>query len=140
MKARCRDDRGSVTLWILGLILPTLLLGGLALDLWRGFSERRALAGTADAAAVAGANGIDTDHFYATDEVRLDPDLAEQLALENLAQQFDTRALDSWEVEATTESVTVRVSGTIGLTLLKMFYEDSWDIEADATARPQPIG
>lgn len=140
MKARGSDERGSVTLWVLGLILPTLLIGGIALDLWRGFSERRALAGMADAAAVAGANGVDTDHFYATDEVRLDPDLAEQLAMENLAAQLDDRSLDDWEVAATTAAVTVRVRGTVDLTLLKLFYEESWDIEADATARPQPIG
>lgn len=138
--SKVRDERGSVTLWVLGLLMPTLLLGGLAFDLWRGFSERRALVGIADAAAVAGANGVDTDYFYETDRVQLDPDLAEQLARDNLAAQLDDRALDDWEVEATAESVTVRIRGSVGLTLLKLFYDETWDIEADSTARPQPIG
>lgn len=138
--SRVKGERGSVTLWVLGLLMPTLLLGGLAFDLWHGFSERRALVGIADAAAVAGANGVDTDYFYETDRVRLDPDLADQLARDNLAAQLDDRALDDWEVEATTESVTVRIRGSVGLTLLKLFYDETWDIEADSTARPQPIG
>lgn len=138
--SKVRDERGSVTLWVLGLLMPTLLLGGLAFDLWRGFSERRALVSIADAAAVAGANGVDTDYFYETDQVQLDPDLAEQLARDNLSAQLDDRALDDWEVEATTESVTVRIRGSVGLTLLKLFYDETWDIEADSTARPQPIG
>lgn len=138
--SKVRDERGSVTLWVLGLLMPTLLLGGLAFDLWRGFSERRALVSIADAAAVAGANGVDTDYFYETDRVRLDPDLADQLARDNLAVQLDDRALNDWEVEATTASVTVRIRGSVGLTLLKLFYDETWDIEADSTARPQPIG
>ena len=54
------DDRaaehGTITLWILGLCLMLFLLGGISLDLWRSFSERRALAATADAAALAGAS------------------------------------------------------------------------------------
>ena len=39
-------EYGTITLWILGLCLMLFLLGGISLDLWRSFSERRALART----------------------------------------------------------------------------------------------
>lgn len=136
---RGRDERGAVTVWVLGLIFPMLLLGGLSLDLWRGFSERRALSSIADAAAVAGANALDTDRLYATDEIRLDPRLAEELARANLAAQLDDRSLDGWDVVATEDSVTVRLTGTVTLTLLGMFYDRPWDIAVTATARPQAL-
>lgn len=136
---RGRDERGAVTIWVLGLVFPMLLLGGLSLDLWRGFSERRSLAGIADAAAVAGANALDTDRLYATDEIRLDPGLAEELARANLASQLDDRSLDGWDVMATENSVTVRLTGTVDLTLLGMFYDQPWSIAVTATARPQAL-
>lgn len=136
---RVGDERGAVTLWVLGLIFPMLLLGGLSLDLWRGFSERRALAGIADAAAVAGANGLDTDRVYESNEIRLDPALAEELARANLAAQLDDRSLRDWDVVATEESVTVRLAGSVDLTLLRLFYDRSWDVAVTATARPQPL-
>ena len=136
---RVRDERGAVTLWVLGLVFPMLLLGGLSLDLWRGFSERRALAGIADAAAVAGANGLDTDRVYARNEIRLDPGLAEELARANLAAQLDDRSLREWDVVATEDSVTVRLAGSVDLTLLRLFYERRWDVAVTATARPPPL-
>ena len=51
-----RHESGTITLWMLGLCLMLFLLGGISLDLWRAFSERRSLAASADAAAVAGAS------------------------------------------------------------------------------------
>ena len=136
---RVSDEHGAVTLWVLGLVFPMLLLGGLSLDLWRGFSERRSLAGIADAAAVAGANALDTDRLYATDQIRLDPTLAEDLAIANLSAQLDDRSLDGWDVVATPDSVTVRLTGTVDLTLLGMFYDRPWSLAVTATARPQPL-
>ncbi|MFI5372728.1 MAG: pilus assembly protein TadG-related protein, partial [Candidatus Eisenbacteria bacterium] len=53
-----RGSQGTVTLWLLGLCLLLFALGGISLDLWRSFSERRALVATADAAALAGASAV----------------------------------------------------------------------------------
>lgn len=136
---RRRDEAGAVTFWALGLIFPMLLLGGLSLDLWRGFSERRSLAGAADAAAVAGANALDTKRLYAADEIRLDPGLAEDLARANLASQLDDRSLEEWNIVATESAVTVRLAGKVDLTLLRLFYDRRWDIAVTATARPQAL-
>ncbi len=135
---RGHDDRGSITLWVLGLTVMMLFIGGIALDLWRAFSERRALAGIADGAAVAGANGVDIEWFRETSGVRLDPALAEQLASDNLLAQLDTRSLVGSEVSATTDDVTVTVTGTVDFTLLRVFMgDDEFEVTVEATAEPR---
>src|SRR5688572_26471509 len=97
-----------------------LFVGGLSLDLWRVFSERRALAGIVDAAAIAGASGIDEEDFRLTGEIRLDPKRAEELAIANLAAQEDDRSLVGAAVNATPEEVTVQAEGSVQFTLLKV--------------------
>ncbi|MGI8683583.1 MAG: pilus assembly protein TadG-related protein [Acidimicrobiales bacterium] len=136
---RRRSEHGSITLWVLGLCMMMLFLGGISLDLWRAFSERRALAGVVDAAAVAGSNGIDADYFRRTSQLRLDRTLAEQLATDNLAAQSDTRALVSADVAATTTQVTVRATGRVNFTLLSIFMagEEPFTVSVEATADPR---
>ena len=76
---RPRPDGGFLTIWMLGLCLLLLVLGGASLDLWRAFSQRQALAGLADAAALAGASGIDRAAAR-RGVIRLDPAEATSLA------------------------------------------------------------
>lgn len=84
---RLREESGQITLWVLGLAVALLGLGGISVDLWRVMSERAELAVIADSAAVAGANGIDVDWFRATGEVRLVESLAQDLALSILSKE-----------------------------------------------------
>jgi len=88
-----RSESGTITLWMLGLCLMLFLLGGISLDLWRAFSERRALAATADAAAVAGASALDEGAYRSTGVVRLVPADAQRRAQASLADQLDRRAV-----------------------------------------------
>jgi len=133
------DERGSITLWVLGLCMMMVFVGGISLDLWRAFSERRALAGVVDAAAVAGSNGIDVGYFRETSEVRLDPPRAEQLAADNLAAQSDTRALVAADAVATRDDVTVTATGRVDFTLLRIFMagEEPFTVTVRATADPR---
>lgn len=133
------SEDGTVTLWSLGLCIMLLFVGGLSLDLWRVFSERRALAGIVDAAAIAGASGIDEEHFRLTGEIRLEPPRAEELALANLAAQGDDRSLVGAAVSATTEGVTVQAEGSVQFTLLKVLMPGGgpFTIEVAATATPR---
>lgn len=70
-------EHGSVQLFVLGLGVAILLLGGISFDLWRLIGERRELAALADASAIAATSGIDTEHFRETGLARLDPVLVE---------------------------------------------------------------
>src|SRR5512132_3695104 len=90
-------DQGTITVWILGLVILLFFVGGLSLDLWRVFSERLALANAADAASIAGASGIDVQRFRDSGVVVIDPVEAALRASDNLAasqsQSEDMRSL-----------------------------------------------
>jgi Flp pilus assembly protein TadG len=99
-----RGEGGFAILWVLGLTLVVMALGGVSVDLWRGFTERRSIAEIADAAAHAGASGIDEGVYRDTGRVVLDAGpngRAVQLAQQNLASQADRRSLTSSSVSAT---------------------------------------
>ena len=86
-------QRGSVTIWGLGLTLIIAAFAGLVIDTWRVFAERQDLSGMADSAAIAGATAIDIDHLSETGEVILDTAAAELRALDYLEAQ------DGWSGE-----------------------------------------
>jgi hypothetical protein len=124
---------------MLGLSLLLLLFGGLALDFWRGLALQRDLAAIADSAAVAGASGIDVDHYRKTGSVLLDPESVHEFAsLSIAAQDADVTRV----VIATApggESVTVTVEGVVELGLLGVFVDQSEPllVRASATAVPR---
>jgi Flp pilus assembly protein TadG len=123
---------------MLGLCLMLFLLGGVSLDLWRAFSERRSLAATADAAAVAGASALDEPAYRSSGVVRLLPADAERRAQASLAEQLDRRALRDARVAATADEVTVTVGGSVDFSLLQIVASgDEFAITVRATARPQ---
>jgi Flp pilus assembly protein TadG len=132
------DQSGTTTLWMLGLCLMLFLLGGISLDLWRAFSERRSLAATADAAAVAGASALDEAAYRSSGAVRLVPADARRRARASLAGQLDRRALRDAQIEATEEEVAVVVGGSVDFSLLQIASPgDDFAITVRATARPQ---
>lgn len=71
------SDRGSVLLLVVGLVVVGLLAAAVVVDASAAFLQRRQLAARADAAALAGAQGIDLAEYYAhgaSAATRLDPD------------------------------------------------------------------
>lgn len=133
-----RRESGTITLWMLGLCLMLFLLGGISLDLWRAFSERRSLAAAADAAAVAGASALDEAAYRSSGAVRLVPADAQRRAQASLADQLDRRALRDARVEATEDTVMVTVGGSVDFSLLQIVAPgDAFAITVHATARPQ---
>ncbi len=113
-------DRGSVTVWTLGMVLIVLFLGALSFDLWSGFGTRRDYAGAADQAAQAGANALDTSLFRSTGERKLEPARAEQLAAENLATH-GLANVTGVVIDATADAVVVEVTGDVDVGLLRIF-------------------
>lgn len=134
---RAGDETGSVALWLLGLCVVLLFVGGVSLDLWRAFSERRALAGAVDAAALAGASGIDAQHFRRTGQLVLDPASAEALAAGNLAAQPGLGGLHDVRVAADTTEVTVEARATVELTLTRVLL-DAAPLTVRVTSRAEP--
>jgi Flp pilus assembly protein TadG len=136
-----RGESGTVTLWLLGVCLLLFALGGISVDLWRGFSTRRSLANAADAAALAGASGIDEDRYRHDGVVQLDPVVAEARARAHVSRQLDAGALRAVDVHADSDAVTVVVRGELGFTLLGMLDpRGNLPVRVTATATPRRAG
>jgi hypothetical protein len=132
-----RAESGTITLWLLGVCMLLFALGGISVDLWRGFSGRRSLMSAADAAALAGASAIDEEGYRGSGAVELVPTLAESRARAHLVRQLDADALRDVDVHADREAVTVVVVGQIGFTLLRVI-DPGGDLEVRVTATATP--
>jgi len=137
------NERGSVTLWVLYWALTILFLSGFAIDLWRGVAVRRSLVEQAEAAAAAGANGLDVELFRDTGQVALDPARAEALALDNLAAQGENDLItgSSVSVDSAANKITVELSSSVDFTLIKVFLPDErpLDLGVEASASPREV-
>lgn len=137
MNAPEHDERGTITLWVLGLAIALMFLGGLSLDLWRAVADRRALSSMADSAAVAAANGVDLDALR-RGTLRLDPVRARAIARASLAADPHSGALDAVDVEVTGNRVTVSLRDHVRFSLLGIFLAgQSFDIQVHASAQPE---
>ena len=143
-----RDERGSFTLWVLGLCMIMLMVGGVSIDLWRAFAGRRALAAMADAAAVAGASALDENAFRETGAIQLqiDPDpggnpTAFDRATANLDAQSDRdEVVGDPQIEADADEIRVTLAGEIDFTLVRLFAGgDSFTVQVTATAEPRRL-
>jgi len=134
-----RSDRGSVTLWMLGLSLLLLLFGGTVIDFWRALALQRELAAIADSASVAAAAGIDEEHYRLTGEVLIEPSRAAGLGSAYVASQ-DVDLLDltvSTAVDGS--SVSVLVLDELELGLMGVFVGQSEPITVTAEATAVPV-
>lgn len=135
-----KSERGSVTIWMLGLSLLLLLFGGIALDFWRGLAMQREMAAVADSAAIAAASGIDEEAYRTTGEVILDTARSRRLAIESVSRQdADVGSVDV--AFDGTDEVTVAVTGEVPLGLLGVFVDEDQPlvVRATATAHPQLV-
>jgi Flp pilus assembly protein TadG len=130
-------EQGTITLWMLGCCLMLFAVGGISVDLWRSFSERRALASAADAAALSGASAIDEDRYRASATLQLVPERAEARARASLAAQLDTRSMRGAEIAVTSDTVTVTVRGAVGVTLLRLVDDRDLNVKVVASATPR---
>ncbi len=135
------DESGTITLWLLGVCLLLFALGGISLDLWRGFSARRSLASAADAAALAGASAVDEEAYRRSGRGAARSG-ARGIARAS-ARRAPTRrgALRDVDVHADQEAVTVVVRGEIGFTLLGVVDPGGeLAVKVTATATPRRAG
>ncbi|MGH3649866.1 MAG: pilus assembly protein TadG-related protein [Acidimicrobiia bacterium] len=130
------SDRGSTTIWMLGLSMLLLLFGGLALDYWRGLALQRELAAIADSAAIAAASGLDEEIYRATGVVVLDSDRSTDLAMAAITWQGTE--LSAADIDVASSSVTVTLTAVVELGLLGVFVDqtDPLTVRAVATAVP----
>lgn len=108
------DDRGSVLILSLGLLVVCVLAVGVVVDASAVFLTRRALQSEADSAALAGAQAIDVESYYArgaSDGIRLDP-----VAVRSAVQRFVRRGSIQGRLESVDlreDIVLVRMTGRV---------------------------
>jgi uncharacterized membrane protein len=132
-----RSERGSITIWMLGLSLLILVFGGLALDYWRALAQQRELASIADSAAIAAASGIDETVYRASGAIVLDRQRSTSLANDAVAWQRVDLLSTTVDVEA--GSVTVTLVGEVELGLLGVFVDQSEPLTVRAQATAMPV-
>ena len=115
------NDRGSITLWVLGLTIIVLFLGGISLDLWRAFEAREDLAAMADSAANAGASEVDGAVYRDTGVLELEGTAAAAAANANLNAQQDSEKITDRTITTNGAVLTVRLESEVGFTLLQIF-------------------
>lgn len=122
------DDRGSATVWMIGVTVASFLMVGLVLDggvMLRSRSDAFAIAASA---ARVGAQQLDDDAAVEGLSV-LDPIAAEQAVLDYLAAQGASGA-----VTVTGDRVTVTVTTSASLQMLQVVGGDTVTFDATATA------
>ncbi len=135
--ARRRGERGTMTLFLLGICIAILFLAGIVVDFWRVIAERRTLASMADAAASAGANGVDQSSLR-TGGVVLAPDLVRRLALDELAAQAQVGEITQSDVTVGAQQVRVRLQGHVRFSLLGVLLGGGqFVVTVSATAEPR---
>ena len=138
MRAPTRDERGTVTLWVLGLCVVVFFLGGLGLDLWRGLATRRELSAMADSVATAAANGIDEQALRTNGSVRLDLERVRAIANETLARDDRASSLRAVSLQVVGDQVVVTLEDEVPFSLLGVFvHGEPFTIRVTATASPE---
>jgi hypothetical protein len=134
-----RDQRGMITLWVLGLTVAVLFLGGLGVDLWHAIAARREVSLMADTAATAGANGLDESALRGG-RLRLDADRVRAQVAAQLAQYPASARITGEDVSVDGIRVTVVLRERVRFSLLGIFMPgEQFVVQAGATAEPQEV-
>jgi hypothetical protein len=127
-------ERGSITLWMVGMVMIVFAVGGIAIDLWRGVAAHRHVASVVDSAAVAAGSGIDEQRWRVDGVLILDADrVREQVATAGAAH-----AGVFLEVTTAADGSEATVTGrtALELTLLGLLADGAIEVSARATVSP----
>jgi uncharacterized membrane protein len=133
-----RSERGQITLLVIGFAVILISLVAVVVDASQVMLLRRTLSSVADGAALAGAQSLAEQAFYAgqvVDTLPLDPSTAHVAVVEHLSGvDIDLRLLD---VSVTDDRVTVAVSAQADLPLVGAVTSafDGTTVTARASAR-----
>lgn len=120
----------------LGAVVVCLLALVVGVDASAAFLQRRSLVALADAAAIAGAQGIDLDAYYregASASTGLDPRLAAQRVMSFLAEaHYAVPGLRLEQVAMDGRTVVVRVSAPLRLPFLSGIDDRAITVESRA--------
>jgi len=126
-------DRGSASVFVVGMIVVLFALAGLVADGGRALNARVEIMDNAEQAARSGANQIDDASLRGSGTARIDPVAARAKAIEFLSVRgYDPARMT---VTADANTVSVEVHETVPTSLLQLAFIDDFEVEGTATAR-----
>ncbi len=126
------SDQGSVSAFVLVLVVGLVVLAGLGLDGGLALAAKVRATGQAESAARAGAQALDLATYRVTGQLRLDPARAQRLAYDYLS---DVGAAGT--VEVTGDTVAVHVDVSYRTQLLSLAGIDTIATQGVGAAHPQ---
>jgi hypothetical protein len=135
---RKRDERGQMTVLIIGFTAVVLMMIVVVTDISKVFLVRRELDATADGAVLAAANGLAAIYAQPSGEgnAELDPDEARRLTADYLDAVGASKRFEGldWSADVTGTTVTVTLASTVDLPFEPPGWQGSADIASDAAA------
>ena len=133
LRLRARDDTGTVSVFVIGMIVVLLALAGLVVDGGRAINARATVTDDAEQAARAGANQIDEGRLRSSGEVVIDKPKAQDAIAAFLAARNYPAGSARWRVDG--REVEVTVEKDVDTALLSLVNINSFHVEGSATAR-----
>lgn len=142
MRTQFRDDRGSTLLLQMFLVVAIVMGITVIADVGSVIGVRRQLAATADQAALAGAQAVDLEAYYAIGAgaagVALDPRDVSAAVSRYLAPAVAAQQVEGLRIEDVTvvgDTVTVRLAGRAPLPFTSAMGMESFPVSASASAQ-----
>lgn len=131
------DERGQITVMVLGFVVVVMSVLGVAIDGTKAFIHRRTLQNAADAAALAAAGELDMRAYYSSggSVVRLDPRAARGRATEWLSMRGIGAAAD---IHVDDASVSLVLRDTVPSGFLALLGISRLPLVVEAVAEPRP--
>jgi hypothetical protein len=133
-----RDQRGQMTVLIIGFTAVLLMMVVVVTDISKVFLVRRDLDATADGAVLAAANGLAAIYAHPGDgqNAEIDPDEARRLT----AEYLDAVGADAtfprldWSAEVDGTTVIVHLTSDVDLPFQPPGWQGTADVASDAAA------
>lgn len=132
-----RAERGSATVFVIGMSLMLLVCAGLVVDGGLALNARQRAADDAEQASRLAADSIDVDELRATGEIVIDTDLARQRAAGYLQSRGYATANYGIVPNAATGAVRVQVRDTTSSLILGLVGIPTFTVNAAATSTPE---
>ena len=136
------NEKGTFTIWAIGLCITLFMIGGFSVDLWRAFSRRRILTEIADSAARSGANNIDIDQRVLYGNVVIDSNKAKLSAKESIENNVRINNVYLKDmiitIDQASNEIDVEINSNYSFFLLG-FFPGASDTNIKAHARARPV-
>ncbi|MBI9115333.1 TadE/TadG family type IV pilus assembly protein [Sanguibacter suaedae] len=131
--AHARRDRGSVSVFVIGLVVALFLVAGLVIDGGRALNARMRITDDAENAARTGGNQLDEAALRSGGEPRIDRRAAETAARQYLTDRGYTDI--TFDRTVGPDEFRVLVDDTVPTTILSAIFIHDFDVSGAATVR-----